>query len=92
MLHTTTAESAIPRSDVGTSTEKNEERSLLRLFIVFIMVGFVVGTLLPVYFASTTTSIGQILGSAFAFGSVGASAGLLAAGCYDVIFHGRLEE
>lgn len=78
--------------DRASTSEKQEERSLLRLFVVFIAVGFVIGTLLPIYFATTTTSIGQILGSAFAFGSVGASAGLLAAGSYDVIFHGRLEE
>lgn len=82
---------AVNKDRVDTS-EKREERSLLNLFLVFIAVGFVIGTLLPVYFATTTTSIGQILGSAFAFGSVGASAGLLAAGSYDVIFHGRLEE
>lgn len=93
MSHTVIAEQSVAVvKDCNHTCEKKEEKSLLRLFIVFIAVGFVLGMLMPIYFASSTTTIGEILGAAFALGSVGASAGLLAAGSYDVIFHGRLEE
>jgi hypothetical protein len=65
---------------------------LLPLFIVFITLGFAVGAILPIYLAEAGTSFARLFGAAFAFGSVGASAGLLAVGCYDVIVQGRLEE
>lgn len=85
-------------ADVSVSATNVEEsgasdtRSLPLFFLVFILVGFASGVVLTLTFSPVTFGIGEFVGSCLAFGSVGASAGLLAAGSYDVIFTGRLEE
>jgi hypothetical protein len=70
----------------------SESTDLLQFFVVFIVLGFAIGAVLPLYLAEPGISLAQSFGAAFAFGSVGASAGLLLVGCYDVIIQGRLEE
>lgn len=68
------------------------EKPVLKGFVVSIIAGTVIGGCLTAVWLLHTLSTASLAGAVAAGAAVGASAGMILFGLFDVVFNGRLEE
>jgi len=88
------AASTLSLSESNSSSVSARDANTVKFFVLLIAIGTVCGAAIGFSYTSSApgTLFATSLLSAISYATVGASAGLLVAGLYDIVFHGTMEE